>query len=397
MEQLTQGFECVIAIAEQYGFNVQSVRETLQSIRSFRVTVPIIGAFNTGKSAMLNALLGSHLLLTGIVATTGAPTELVYGPNSVTVRRNGRDSQVGLGELRGDFDPQGVTLLHVSFSHPFLQRISSIKLVDLPGLDSGLSGREQLLRDYPHLGPLRSLHWHSPRPFSAAGLITTGTGTLFVKRHHQHVRQAAWLEEEHRLIAHLHRQGAPVAAVVSNQHGATATAQGEWTYEVHHVAEGLDLYRDALSWSPFQQHQHALAAGQALARLHQAAEHYAAPQRQTPVLLANAGLIQHAAPLENINSAYLADKDWHAQLSELLLPWHRELHPLLAEQPPLWTHNDWHASNLLWNADGSVSSVLDFGLADRTFALFDLATAIERNAVAWLDLDTGGVARADLD
>lgn len=266
---------------------------------------------------------------------------------------------------------------------------------DWPALHE--SDIEQLLRDYPQLGPLRSLHWHSPRPFSAAGLITTGTGTLFVKRHHQHVRQTAWLEEEHRLIAHLHRQGAPVAAVVSNRHGATATAQGEWTYEVHHVAEGLDLYRDALSWSPFQQHQHAVAAGQALARLHQAAEHYAAPQRQTPVLLANARLIQHAAPLENINSADLADKDWHTPLSELLLPWHRELHPLLAEQPPLWTHNDWHASNLLWSADGSVSSVLDFGLADRTFALFDLATAIERNAVPWLDLDTGGVARADLD
>lgn len=266
---------------------------------------------------------------------------------------------------------------------------------DWPALHE--SDIEQLLRNYPQLGALHSLHWHSPRPFSAAGLITTGTGTLFVKRHHQHVRQAAWLEEEHRLIAHLHRQGAPVAAVVSNQHGATATAQGEWTYEVHHIAEGLDLYRDALSWSPFQQHQHAVAAGQALARLHQAAEHYAAPPRQTPVLLANARSIQHAAPLENINSAYLADKDWHAPLSQLLLPWHRELHPLLAEQPPLWTHNDWHASNLLWSADGSVSSVLDFGLADRTFALFDLATAIERNAVPWLDLDTGGVARVDLD
>ncbi|MEG1774286.1 MAG: GTPase domain-containing protein, partial [Oscillospiraceae bacterium] len=39
------------------------------------------------------------------------------------------------------------TLLHVSFAHPFLQRIASIKLVDLPGLDSGVPGREQLLRD----------------------------------------------------------------------------------------------------------------------------------------------------------------------------------------------------------------------------------------------------------
>jgi Ser/Thr protein kinase RdoA (MazF antagonist) len=36
--------------------------------------------------------------------------------------------------------------------------------------------------------------------------------------------------------------------------------------------------------------------------------------------------------------------------------------------------------------------VLDFGLSAATFALFDLATAIERNAIAWLALDTGNQA-----
>jgi Ser/Thr protein kinase RdoA (MazF antagonist) len=261
---------------------------------------------------------------------------------------------------------------------------------------------QQLLHEYPQLGQLRSLHWHSPRPFSAAGLINTGSATLFVKRHHRHVRKAAWLEEEHRLIAHLHRHGAPVAAVVPNRHGATATTQGEWTYEIHHVAEGLDLYRDALSWSPFQSTQHAQAAGVALARLHLAAEHYSAPRRQTEVLLANARVIEQPAPLAAIANTpalteYLADKDWHTRLTELLLPWHAPLQPLLHQQPALWTHNDWHASNLLWHADGNVASVLDFGLADRTFALYDLATAIERNAVPWLDLDSGGLAAADLD
>ena len=33
--------------------------------------------------------------------------------------------------------------------------------------------------------------------------------------------------------------------------------------------------------------------------------------------------------------------------------------------------------------------MLDFGLASPTSALFDLATAIERNAVAWLELERG--------
>ncbi len=268
---------------------------------------------------------------------------------------------------------------------------------------------QRLLEEYPQLGVLQSLHWHSPRPFSAAGLITTSSGTLFVKRHHQRVREAAWLEEEHRLIAHLHAHGAPVAAVERNRHGHTATVQYEWTYEIHRVAAGVDLYRDALSWTPFQSLQHAQAAGRALAELHRAAAGYEAPARQAPVLVINAKLIEQADPLAAIAAAaqadgslgaYLQDKDWHAQLTDLLLPYHAELLPLLQDQPPLWTHNDWHASNLLWSDDSSkavVSSVLDFGLADRTFALFDLANAIERNAVPWLDLDSGGSASADLD
>jgi Ser/Thr protein kinase RdoA (MazF antagonist) len=52
-------------------------------------------------------------------------------------------------------------------------------------------------------------------------------------------------------------------------------------------------------------------------------------------------------------------------------------------------------SNLCWSDDGpqaSIAAVLDFGLAARTFALFDLATAIERNAIAWLALDSDDAA-----
>jgi Ser/Thr protein kinase RdoA (MazF antagonist) len=64
---------------------------------------------------------------------------------------------------------------------------------------------------------------------------------------------------------------------------------------------------------------------------------------------------------------------------------------------PLWTHNDWHPSNLLWASDGSVRTVFDFGLADRTCAVHDIATAIERTAVRWLDLAPGVDDIADPD
>jgi Ser/Thr protein kinase RdoA (MazF antagonist) len=75
---------------------------------------------------------------------------------------------------------------------------------------------------------------------------------------------------------------------------------------------------------------------------------------------------------------------------DLLAPFHQELLPLLPALPSLWTHNDLHASNLLWTHSGSdaqVSCVIDFGLADSTNAVHDLANAIERNLIEWLELE----------
>jgi Ser/Thr protein kinase RdoA (MazF antagonist) len=94
-------------------------------------------------------------------------------------------------------------------------------------------------------------------------------------------------------------------------------------------------------------------------------------------------------------AAYLSRRDWKAELAATLAPWHGALHERLQQQPTLWTHGDWHVSNLCWSGiddAATVTGVLDFGLAAATFALFDLATAIERNAVAWLALDTGTAA-----
>ncbi len=268
---------------------------------------------------------------------------------------------------------------------------------------------EDVLQLFPQVGAVHSLHWHSPRPFSAAAQVRTAHGEVFVKRHHRSVRQPAWLLEEHRFVHYLEQRGAPVVTPLLDRNERSAIALGEWTYEVLPLAQGQDLYREALSWTPFLTLAHAHAAGAALASLHQAAEGFAVGARRTPVLVANLRLFGSSAPLTSIEKAlaqrpalsqYLAGKHWQQALRELYLPHHRTLLPLLAQQAPLWTHNDWHASNLLWTEPGSsaqVQSILDFGLSDRTFALFDLATALERNCIPWLELDAGGRASADLD
>lgn len=266
-----------------------------------------------------------------------------------------------------------------------------------------------LLRCYPALGEPLSIRWHSPRPLSAAVLVDTAAGAVFVKRHHRLVRSVATLGEEHRFIAHLRAASMPIPDVIADKDGQTAIAIGDWVYEIHAVADGIDLYRDAISWSPIVESGHAHAAGRTLATLHDAAAGYVADQRSTHILVARSELLAADDPVAALAlqlpgrpglAAYLRQRDWPTDLQRLLAPWHATLSPRVARQPVLWTHNDWHVSNLCWTDDGPdarVASVVDFGLSSRTFALFDLATAIERNAIAWLALEQGhGAVHADI-
>jgi len=257
-----------------------------------------------------------------------------------------------------------------------------------------------LLDGYPQLGRFAAITWHSPRPLSAACLADVGGGRVFVKRHHHSVRTAATLGEEHRFIAHLRHAGLPVPAVLADAQGRTAIARGAWTYEVHAPADGVDRYRDTVSWTPLPRRDHALAAGRMLARLHDAAAGYTASQRDTHALVARSELIRAADPVAALRAQlpsrpalarYLAAREWTSELAEAMAPWHERAQPQLARQPRLWTHGDWHVSNLYWSGDEAgahITGVLDFGLCAENFALFDLATAIERNAIAWLALNT---------
>ncbi|MCD0485334.1 phosphotransferase [Streptacidiphilus sp. ASG 303] len=274
-----------------------------------------------------------------------------------------------------------------------------------------LTGDEtaRLLDRVPGTGGLDAVLWRSPRPLSAGALVRTRDGRrLFVKRHHRSVRRAAALAEEHRFLAHLAARGAPVARVLPDRDGATAVACGPWTYEVHTALPGEDRYRDRFSWTPYLSAAQARSAGAALARLHLAAEGYGAPPRGPLPLLASHEVFGTAGDPVAALAAFAAARpglgellervDWRGDLERV----HLRLVPDRPPEPaPLWTHGDWHGSNLLWGGgengggggDGdAVAAVLDFGLANRTTAVHDLATALERCAVEWLRLPELGAA-----
>ena len=278
-----------------------------------------------------------------------------------------------------------------------------------------------VLAGYPGLSRAAGavITWRSPRPMSAAALIRwpagssgpAGTGgppgVVFIKRHHGRVRSVAQLTAEHAFAAHLRDRGVPVPAVLRWADGTTAARSGEFVYELHEAAAGVDLYREAMSWSPFTSPQHARAAGAALARLHVAAAGFPGPERPPAALVGSAAIAVAPDPVAELSrfaarlpdlARYLSRRSWRADFERHLLAPARRAGPLLRALPRQWGHGDWHPSNLTWTTRGpeaDVAGVLDLGLANRTLAVHDLATALERTTVPWLDLVECERAEAD--
>lgn len=251
-----------------------------------------------------------------------------------------------------------------------------------------------VLAHYPGVVPGGTCAWHSMRPFSAAALVTGAGEACLIKRHHSSLRNVAALSEEHAFMQHLAREGVPVCLPCVTAEGTTALAHNDWTYEVFPRAPGEDMYRDVMSWQSYLCPEHAYAAGQALARLHHAAASYTAPDRAAGrVLISSMAVIGQAdlmaalqawVPAQPGLAQALRSRSWQEDVQRVLSPWHDRLVSLLPEIVPCGGHGDWHGSNLLWTPQGDIACVLDFGMAGRTCAMFDLATALERSMVDWL-------------
>jgi Ser/Thr protein kinase RdoA (MazF antagonist) len=273
----------------------------------------------------------------------------------------------------------------------------------------------RLLRRLPDLGDTSAaaITWHSPRPFAAAAIVEVPrpgaavTSRLVAKRHHRDVRSETSLEAEHAFMRHLAAGRVAVPRVVDDG-SRSAWAEDGYVYEILELLDGQDLYRDALSWTPFTSRRHGQAAGRALARLHRASEEYPAPPRPIEPLRASATVIVAEDPVAAVAAladerpglaGFLNAQPWRRELSTALGQLHARFLPHAGALAPLWAHNDWHPSNLLWSGRGPqarVAGVIDFGLSNVTSAGYDLATAVERSAIGWLEPAGRRPVRPDL-
>jgi predicted GTPase len=124
-----------------------------------RFHVACVGQFKRGKSTLLNAIVGSQVLPTGVAPVTSAITVLRHGmtPAARVSFEDGRSEEVAISSLGGFVseaenpeNKKGVRAVEVFFPSPLLAR--GLCLVDTPGLGSPLGGNTAVTRAFvPHV------------------------------------------------------------------------------------------------------------------------------------------------------------------------------------------------------------------------------------------------------
>lgn len=147
----SEKFRKMKEIYQRYGFStvLDELDKDIADISDFKVTVPLVGTFSTGKTSLINELIGYEVLSTDITPETAVPAELTYGKeNVVYCMKNGTQRNDILNTTGRQIIPNDAVLLKISMENSFFEQIPDIRLVDMPGFDSGIEIHNRAINDY---------------------------------------------------------------------------------------------------------------------------------------------------------------------------------------------------------------------------------------------------------
>lgn len=132
-----------------------SVSELQATLIETELLVPVIGAFSSGKSSLLNIMLERDILPVGIAPETDLATELRASQEEriEAVKEDGSFTTFSLDQFNvvsqraSEFN-----YLRLFVDSDQLRRISPLVLVDMPGFDSTLDGHNKAIQRYISLG-----------------------------------------------------------------------------------------------------------------------------------------------------------------------------------------------------------------------------------------------------
>lgn len=146
MEELTQSLTQAADLCRKYGLSAQELERGAGLAEEYRVRVAVLGAFNTGKSALTNGLLNTRLVRVSAEEETRLPVEICYGSQGVTLLRDGRAFRSDPTVLRAaDGALEGAQMARVCLPLPALAELPGISLLDTPGVGTPQAVRSTML------------------------------------------------------------------------------------------------------------------------------------------------------------------------------------------------------------------------------------------------------------
>lgn len=119
-------------------------------IADFRARVLVVGAFSSGKSALLNTFMGGKKVLTeNISMETAIATELFYSPEeyAVRVKLDGSEERCSIEEAKQK-NPSDCLKYQFYLPNESLKNLGDIILVDMPGYGSGVKEHNKAITQY---------------------------------------------------------------------------------------------------------------------------------------------------------------------------------------------------------------------------------------------------------
>ena len=154
MEKAISALEELRHINSAYGIDNDGINRLQTEITEAKVCIPIIGKFSSGKSALVNTVLGysRKILKEDITPETTIPTEIVYtdSEDMITIITNdGTYQQLSIEDYRTyEADANTVKSARIQLRNSFLEKIPDVMLVDMPGFESGLEVHSKAIDNY---------------------------------------------------------------------------------------------------------------------------------------------------------------------------------------------------------------------------------------------------------
>lgn len=143
MERIRSALQEIQSINDRFELSNDAVIRLIDEIATSKVCTPLIGKFSSGKSSLLNALLGysKPLLKEAITPETAVPCEIHYQPQDRVqiVFADGRTQEIAVSEYRKlETDANRIKVIRLALKNEhFLANIPDVMLVDMPGFESG--------------------------------------------------------------------------------------------------------------------------------------------------------------------------------------------------------------------------------------------------------------------